>query len=272
MAKGVGVGLRHQFLEDTDNIFKHVDFLEYNQKGGLSAVKKDLGPFVGKLPIVIHSINLSLGSVEPPSQQRLDLLKETVEFVKPSWVSEHLSYSRFEDIEIENFICMPFTDEAIEVVSANIKTLQRHLGGMPIAMENVTHTFTWPGKQYTEAEFLKRVMETADCGMLLDVTNLYLNSRMHGYDPYEYLESLPKERIMQLHLAGHTEDEGNLIDSHVGGIHPEVLGYAEWVLKHTPCEALIIERDSDLQGFDDMLPDLQISRDLYTKYRQPVRR
>jgi uncharacterized protein (UPF0276 family) len=269
MAKGVGVGLRPQFQASTDLIFQHVDFLEYNQKGGLQMIKRDLDPFVGKMPIVIHSINLSLGSVEPPPQHRIDLLKETVEHVKPSWVSEHLSYSRYDDIEIDNFIALPYTDEAIEVVTTNIKNLQNMLG-LTMAMENVTHSFTWPGKQYSEAEFLKRVMETADCGMLLDVTNLYINSRQHGYDPYEYLEALPKERIMQLHLAGHTVADGKLNDSHVGGIDPEVLKYAEWVLKHTPCEALVIERDSELEGFADLMEDIQFCRDLYTKYRHRV--
>lgn len=270
MTRGVGVGLRPQFQENTDLIFQHVDFLEYNQKGAWEMIKRDLEPFVGKIPVVIHSINLSLGSIEPPPQHRIDLLKETVEWVKPSWVSEHLSYSRHEDIEIDNFIAMPYTDEAIEVVSANIRNLQKELG-MTIAMENITHTFTWPGRQYTEAEFIKRVMEKADCGMLLDVTNLYLNARMHGYDPYEYLETLPKERIMQLHLAGHTEIDGNLIDSHVGGIHPEVLQYAEWVLKQTPCEALVIERDSELAGFHDLMADIHFCRELFNKHRQPVK-
>lgn len=271
MARGVGVGLRNQFAGSTDAIFQHLDFLEYNQKGGgIEHVRQDLSPFVGKLPIVIHSINLSLGTAERAPQHRIDLLQETVEWARPSWVSEHLSYSRFDDIEIDNFIALPYTDEAVEVVTANIKEMQSLLG-LRMAMENITHTFTWPGKQYTEAEFITRVMERADCGMLLDVTNLYINARLHGYDPYDYLRTLPRDRIMQLHLAGHSIIDGQLTDTHVGGIHPEVLDYAEWVLNYTSCEAMVIERDSELEGFDDLIPDIKFCRDLFLKYRQPVK-
>lgn len=269
MARGVGVGMRHAFKHETEKVLKHADFLEISQRGGLEMVGRDLAAYIGKLPMVVHSLNLSLGSVEPPPQHRVDALKKAVDVLNPSIVSEHLSYSRNQEIEIDNFITLPYNDESIEVVSANIRNLSAFLG-KPMAMENVTHLFTWPGAQYSEAEFIKRVLETADCGLLLDVTNLHINAHTLGYDPYEYLEQLPAERIVQMHLAGHSVVEGMLEDSHKGGIHPDVLALAEWTLRNTPCDQLIIERDNDIQTFDDLLPDLQLCKDLYAKYRKPI--
>ena len=266
MARGVGIGYRSQFADASELLLQHVDFLEYNQRPILEAVQADLGPFLGKLPVVIQSINLSLGSIEPPPEHRVEALKQTADFVNASWVSEHLSYGRFGDIEIENFIALPYTDEAIEVVSKNIRDLQNFLG-RPMIMENVTHHITWPVRQYSEAEFIKRVMMSADCGLLLDVTNLYLNSVFHKYDPIEYLKTIPRDRVLQLHLAGHSETYGELMDSHVGGIDPKVMELTEWVLNNTSCDAIIIERDSELDTFQDVLDDLALCRSVYNKYR-----
>ena len=267
MARGVGIGLREEMKGQEQAILEQVDFLEYNFK---PTYEEDLAPYLGRMPVVVHSLNLSLGSVEPPPAYRVDRLKQAVELIRPSWVSEHLSYSRANGIEISSFIALPYTEEAIDQVAGHIRNLSQTIG-CPIAMENVTHSFTWPGSEYTEAEFIRQVLERADCGLLLDVTNLYLNAQTHGYDPYAYLESLPKDRILQLHLAGYTTVNGEAIDSHVGGIPSDVMKYAEWVLKNTPCEAMVIERDNELSCFEDLLPDLEICRELYNKYRKPMR-
>lgn len=264
MARGIGIGFREEIADYTEEILGQVDFIEYNFNK--SNYEEELSPFLGRLPIVLHSVSLSLGSVEPPPIHRVEQLKQAVERIRPSWVSEHLSYSRADGIEINNFITLPYTDEAIENVAGHIRNLRKTIG-CQVAMENVTHSFTWPGSQYSEAEFIRQVLDQADCGMLLDVTNLYLNSYTLGYDPYAFLEELPKERILQLHLAGHSVKDGELVDTHVGGIHPEVIKYTEWVLKNTPCDALIIERDSELSCFEDLLPDLNLCQELYKKYR-----
>jgi len=270
MARGVGVGHRPQMVNEVDKMLQHVDFLEYNQRSYIELVKQDLAPFLGKIPVVVHSLNLSLGSVEPPSQNRIEALQQTVELVRPSWVSEHLSYSRHGDIEIDNFIALPYTDEAIEVVAGHIRMVKDALG-VPFAMENITHSFTWPERQYSEAEFIKRVLEAADCGLLLDVTNLFLNAEKHGYDPYDFLRTIPRDRVLQLHLAGHTvQEDGELIDSHVGGIDKRVLEITEWVLQNTTCDALIIERDTELEAFEDVLDDLTACKALFNRYRSRV--
>ncbi|SFX71692.1 hypothetical protein SAMN04487866_11952 [Thermoactinomyces sp. DSM 45891] len=266
MVKGVGVGLRSQFSHERDKIIQNVDFLEINFGSGVD-YKEEFGDFLGKIPCVIHSVNLSLGSVEPPPRNRVDFLKGATDFLRPSWVSEHLSFSRNNDIEINNFIALPYTDEAIEIACRNISDLQSYLG-VKVALENVTHSFTWSENTYTEAEFIKNISEKANCGLLLDVTNLHINSRVHGYDPYEFLENMPKDRVLQLHIAGHSEMEGVLYDTHVGGIHQEVLQYAEWVLQHTSCDAVVIERDNEINLFDDLISDINLCKELYNKYRR----
>lgn len=270
MARGVGAGLRPAFQYETEKILKHFDFMEVSHRGGLELIDA-LTPFIGNIPMLLHSLNLSLGSVEPPPQHRVDFLKQVVEKIDPSVVSEHLSYSRNKDIEIDSFLALPYVEEAVEVASANIRNLSVALG-KPIAMENVTHDFTWPGSVFSEAEFIKRVLETADCGLLLDVTNLHINSRVHAYDPYEFLSVIPKERIVQMHVAGYSFGEGGqMMDTHSGGLHADVLALVEWTLRHTACDQVILERDIEINQFDDILPDLTLLKELYAKYRNPVK-
>lgn len=269
MVCGIGIGLRPDIHDEVNSILKYTDFIECNMGNDVTLMKEELAPFMNEIPIVIHSLNLSLGSVESPPMYRVDRLKQAVEHVQPPWVSEHLSFSRHNDIEISSFIPLPYIDEAVDVVSKNIRNLKQELN-VPIAMENITHGFKWPGSTYSEVEFITKVLQTADCGLLLDLTNLYINSNNLKYNPYDYLESLPKDRIMQLHVAGHGEVNGKLVDSHVGEIHPEVLGYLEWILNHTDCNAVLIERDSDLTQFNDILPDIKTCKEIYNKYRPTV--
>ncbi|TYP76507.1 DUF692 domain-containing protein [Paenibacillus methanolicus] len=266
MVKGVGVGFRLDFVGQEELVRQHVDFLEYSQKRALEAVKAELGPFIGQVPIVVHSLNLSLGSIEAPADYRVEALKQTADLVDAPWVSEHLSYSRSGDMEIDNFIALPYTDEAIDVVVGHIVALKQTLG-RPILLENVTHSFVWPGSVYTEGEFIRRVLEKADCGLLLDVTNLFLNAETIGYDPLSFLNAIPRDRVLQLHVAGHTEQNGELYDSHVGGIDPKVLALTEWVMNNTSCDAITIERDTDMESFEDVLQDLNLCRAIYNKYR-----
>lgn len=270
MAEGIGVGLRSEIRDEVEeSILNHVDFIECNMFRSEEGMKEFVSPYVGKIPILIHSIDLSLVSVQPPLFNKIQKLKNTVKYIQPSWVSEHLSFSRSSEIEIDSFIPLQYTEEAVEVVSKHIKMLKSKIG-VPVAMENITHDFSWPESDYAEVEFISRVVEKADCGLLLDITNLYINAHNLSYDPYTFLDSLPKERIMQLHVAGNSQDNGKLVDSHVGGIHPEVLGYMEWIFRNTSCRAALIERDSQLDCFEDLLQDIKVCKEVYNKYANKI--
>jgi uncharacterized protein len=266
MLKGVGLSYREPFKKDIDKITKDIDFFEVMQSP--QAIEDVLS--FGK-PSVIHSVNLSIGSVDfKTSSKRLEQLNENIKKLNPAWVSEHLSFSNNEEVEIFSFIPLPYIDEAIYTVVNNVNMLKNHIQ-KPIALENITHNFTWPGNLYSEADFIKEICIKADCGVLLDVTNLYLNSQMHGYDPYEFLKSIPSDRIMQLHLAGYSEINGHFYDSHGGGITNEIIGYAEWILRNSSCEALVIERDIDLENTQSLLTDIELCVGLYKKYKQKVK-
>ncbi|PEP63512.1 multinuclear nonheme iron-dependent oxidase [Bacillus pseudomycoides] len=262
MLKGVGLSYRENFKENIDFIAKDIDFFEVTLTPGSV---EDVKSF--NRPSVIHSINLSIGSVDFGYSNRLKRLEDAISILEPVWISEHLSFSNNKEIEINSFIPMPYIEESIETVVNNVKSLKKYIQ-KPIALENITHNFTWPGNKYTEGEFIKEICIRADCGVLLDVTNLYLNSKMHGYDPYEFLNTIPSDRIMQLHLAGYSEINGYFYDSHVGGISNEIMNYAEWILKNTSCEALVIERDNDLDNIDSLMSDINLCVDLYRKYHK----
>lgn len=226
-----------------------------------------IAELITRVPTLLHSLVLSLGTAGPVSVDRVAKVERAADAIGASWVSEHLCFSYADGIAVPALTPLPFHEEAVETAAANLRVIQSHLK-RPLIVENVTNAFVWQDNQYTEAQFVAKVLEKADCGLLLDVTNLYINSKNFGYDPYDFLREIPAERVVQMHLAGHSATEdGRLHDTHEGGLHPDVLKLTEWVLRHTPCQALVVERDSDLRSFADLEYDLALCRDLYRKWR-----
>jgi uncharacterized protein (UPF0276 family) len=156
---------------------------------------------------------------------------------------------------------MPFTREALRVLIRNIATAQRAIP-TPLIVENISFTLTWPGAEMSEPEFLTRLVEETGCGLLLDVTNLYINSRNHGYDPRAYLEALPREHIVQLHFVGEESADGSLIDSHSRPTTPPIWKLLEEVLALAPVKGAILERDDCLPSFEELVPELSHARAL----------
>ena len=147
--------------------------------------------------LIPHAINLSLGSSEGVDPDYLEKLAKLIERLDPPWWSEHISFSRAGGIDIGHLSPLPFSEEAVEVLCRNIKKVKCRIS-TPLILENISYLVDVPGGVISEDEFLVQVLEQTDCGMLLDVMNLYANSVNHGYDPYSFLERLPLERIVQL--------------------------------------------------------------------------
>jgi uncharacterized protein len=160
------------------------------------------------VPVLHHGIGLSLGSADGLDPARLDHIARVAEAVEPPWFSEHIAFTRADGVEIGHLMPLPFTREAVEKVAANVAALKRAIPGVPVALENIAYTFTQPGAEMTEAAFVRAVLEEADCGLLLDLENVHANSRNHGFDPIAYLETLPLERVVEVHLAGGVLREG----------------------------------------------------------------
>ena len=224
------------------------------------AAVRDLGLIRDAVPVLLHGIGLSLGSAEGLDPERVRHTARVAGAVSPPWFSEHIAFTRAGGIEIGHLTPLPFTREAVATVARNVAELKRALPGLPILLENIAYPFALPGAEMSEADFVRAVVEEADAGLLLDLENVHANARNHGYDAVEYLESLPLERVGEVHLAGGVVHDGQYVDSHTRPVPEESWALLEWLAPRTPVRAVIIERDDDLPPFGDLLAEVARAR------------
>ena len=224
------------------------------------AAMRDLALVGDAVPVLLHGIGLSLGSAEGLDPERVCHAARLAEAVSPPWFSEHIAFTRAGGIEIGHLAPLPFTREAVATVARNVAGLKRALGGLPVLLENIAYPFALPGAEMTEAEFVRAIVEEADAGLLLDLENVHANARNHGYDPIAYLESLPLERVGEVHLAGGIVHDGQYVDSHTRPVPEESWALLEWLAPRTPVRAVIIERDDGLPPFEDLLSEVARAR------------
>lgn len=233
------------------------------------AALQDLKYLQQAVPVLLHGIGLSIGSAEGLDPVRLERLAEVAEAVRPPWFSEHIAFTRAGGIEIGHLMPLPFNREAVETVARNVAALRRALpAGMPIALENIAYRFTLPGSDMTEEEFVRAVVEEADVHLLLDLENVHANAANHGYDPIAYLEGLPLDRVLEVHLAGGFWKDGEYADSHTRPVPEESWALLEWLAPRTPVRAVIVERDDDLPPFEELLAEVGRAREILDASRR----
>ena len=216
LPEGCGIGLRKEHFDEVLALRPEVAFFEVVSEnflvdGGrplavLEAVRRDY-------PVALHGVSMSLGSAEPVDREYLRRLKTLIERVSPAVVSDHLCWTSLRGHNSHDLLPLPYTGEAARWTAAKIREVQDVLGRR-ILVENVSSYLEHAGAELSEADFLTAVVEEADCGILLDVNNLYVNARNHGLDPQRYLDAIPAERVGQIHLAGHEDHGGIVIDTH----------------------------------------------------------
>ncbi len=269
---GVGLGYRPQFRADLFRRRSEVDFLEMTADHYFDASREkrqELDLLADHFTLIPHGLNLSLGSAEGIDPPYLDKFAELVERVRPPWWSEHIAFTRAGGVDIGHLAPLPFTREAIDVLCRNIAEARRRIDA-PLILENITYTVSLPGAEMSETEFLTQLLERSDCGLLLDVTNLYTNSVNHGFDPLTFLERLPLERVVQLHFVGGEWHDGQLIDSHSTATPDEVWSLLDAVCTKAPVKGIILERDEDIPPFDELSGELARARTLMQRSRAPM--
>ncbi len=261
---GAGLGFRRPFLGD---LFLHrgeVDFLEIVAEHYMDTTpqgNEELTLLQSHFTLVPHALSLSLGSAEGIDPTYLRRLARLVERVRPPWWSEHLAFTRAGGVDIGHLTPLPFTREAVDVLCRNIATAQRAIA-VPLILENITYTVTLPGAELTEVEFLAEIVARTDCGLLLDVTNLYTNAVNFGYDLDAFLDGLPWERVVQLHFVGGEWHEGQLVDSHSQPTPSEVWDLLAEVLARAPVRGVILERDEQLPPLTELLTEVARAREI----------
>lgn len=201
--------------------------------------------------VVQHGVSMYFGSAEPLNREHLQRLKNLVRRTKTPWLSDHLCWGSVDGSYSHDLLPMPYTFEAARVTAQKIKEARDFLE-VPIAVENVSSYAEFHVSEMTEWEFLNEVVERADCGILLDVNNIYVSSQNHSFNPFTYLESVPIERVAQIHIAGHSKYEKYILDTHDHAvIDPVWKLYARAIELAGPTPTLL-EWDDHIPSFDEV--------------------
>ncbi len=240
-----------------DNPPELVDFFEVapeNWVGIGGKTGKDFRHFTERYPFIAHGLSLSIGSPAALDETFIHRVKRLLDEHNFRFYSEHLSYCS-DDGHLYDLMPIPFTEEAVHYVAARIRRVQDILERR-IAMENVSY-YAAPGKQMEEIEFLNAVLEEADCDLLLDVNNIYVNSINHNYNAEEFLKSLPAKRIAYCHIAGHYDEADDLkIDTHGAAVIKPVWSLLETAYQHFGVFPTLLERDFNIPPMPELLSEV----------------
>jgi hypothetical protein len=260
--EGFGLGLRPVHYEALLGETHPVDWLEIISENYLVPGGQPLAYLErirARFPLVMHGVSLSIGSTDPLDRRYLAELKELARRVEPAWISDHLCWTGVEGRNVHDLLPLPYTEEALLAVSARIGEVQDLLGRQ-ILIENVSSYLTYRDSEMTEWEFLSEVVRRADCAVLLDINNIHVSAVNHGFDALRYLDGVPKERVRQFHLAGHSDMDGHLIDTHDHPIAPAVWAlYAEAVARFGAIPTMI-ERDDNIPELNELVAELDQAR------------
>ena len=266
--QGAGLGLRRSLCEPLSPVsLEQVQFMEVAPENWINVGGRygaALRRYTEKFPFVMHGLSLSIGS---PSGLDWELLRSIKAFMSEHSIrcySEHLSYCS-DSGHLYDLMPIPFTEEAVNYIAERIIQIQDFLG-QRIAMENVSY-YAAPQQEMSEIEFLNAVLEKADCDLLLDVNNIYVNSINHQYHPYEFLKALPGKRIAYGHIAGHYEEAIDLrVDTHGADVIDSVWQLLDAAYAEFGSFPTLLERDFNIPPVDELLLEVNRIRDYQRKY------
>jgi len=260
---GIGVGLRVPHYRHIIEQRPQVDFFEaisenFMVDGGKPLYHLD--QVLESYPVIQHGVSLNIGGPEPLDRDYLEKLKRLVRRVRPAWLSDHFCWTSAGGANLHDLLPLPYTTEAIERVVERARQVQDYLE-VPFALENTSSYMSYSQSQMNEWEFVSEVVERADIGLMFDVNNVYVSAYNHGLDAYEFIRNVPHERIVQLHLAGHTNLGKVIIDTHNGDIIDPVWDLYRAVIELTGPISTLIE-------WDDQIPEFHVLQALAKRARQ----
>ena len=268
---GAGLGLRREKLDEMlSSDLSPVNFMEIAPENWINvggAYGKKFRQFTERYDFLCHGLSLSIGSPSPLDE---DLVRDVGEFIKTHGIkhySEHLSYCS-DDGHLYDLLPIPFSEEAVHYVAERIRRVQDILQ-QEISMENASYYTPAPGKEMEEIEFINAVLDEADCGLLLDVNNIYVNAVNHRYDAIEFLKQLPAERIRYAHIAGHyNEDKDLIVDTHGADVIDPVWDILDQAYDHFGVFPTLLERDFNIPAVPELLDEVKQITELQRKWQQ----
>lgn len=250
---GIGIGLRIPHYEEIFRDNPDIDWFEIISENFMVEGGKpldNLRRILERYPVVQHGVSLAIGSPDPLDFNYLKKLKELTRLTKTPWVSDHLCWGRLPGAHYHDLLPLPYTQEVIDYVAERARIVQDYLE-LPFALENLSSYVEFKQDQMSEWEFYSSVVEKADIYMMLDVNNIYVSSRNHGFDPMDYINNIPMERVLQIHLAGHTDHGEYVLDTHNDYVRDEVWDLYAIVYPMTKGVSTLLEWDDNFLSFKD---------------------
>jgi uncharacterized protein (UPF0276 family) len=259
---GFGLGLRPQHYAEILDGAPEIDWFEaisenYLVPGGQPL--RMLDRIAERYPVVLHGVSMSIASTAPLDREYLAGLKKLAARVDPVFVSDHLCWTGVHGVNLHDLLPIPYTEEALDHVVERVGQVQDILGRR-LVLENVSSYVTFAQSEMTEWEFVAEMARRADCFLLLDVNNVFVNAFNHEFDAQAFLDGIPKDRVVQFHVAGHSHEETHIIDTHDHPVCPEVWDLYGAALKRFGPVSTLLERDDNIPPLAELVDELNHAR------------
>ena len=249
---GLGVGLRTAHFRHIVEKWPRMDWFEILSENFIDTEGRPLyylDQIAERYPIVMHGVSLSIGSTDPIDFEFLGKLKTLAERVQAAWLGDHICWTGVAGLNGHDLYPVPYTEESLRHLVERVRIVQDFFE-RPLVLENPSTYLNFRASSMPEEEFIARLAERADCALLLDVNNVYVTCRNHDLDPFEYLKPIPYDRVVQIHLAGHTDHGSHCIDTHNGRVIDPVWDLYAHVQRQRGNTATLLEWDADIPKFD----------------------
>lgn len=262
---GFGLGLRSPHYEELLVGVDAVEWLEIISENFMldgGKFHRYLDRFSQRYPLIAHGVSLSVGNAEDFDDDYIKRLKSLTDALDCPWFSDHICWTGRHGSNMHNLLPLPYSKRIADFIAEKIQRLQQAIG-RPFLLENVSSYVEYTNSEMTEWDFLAYLSEKADCGLLLDVNNVYVSSRNHQFDPMTFMKALPPERVIQYHIAGHTDKETHIVDTHDQDVCEDVWDLFEKTVPLFGDVSLIIERDDHIPPLSHLLKELDRAREIY---------
>jgi uncharacterized protein (UPF0276 family) len=240
----VGIGYRREMADWIRSGLRGLDSLEITAEHFFHGRSDEHLAGLGKqFRLYVHGLGLSLGTPGPLDNKRVEQFARVAAAANPAWISEHIAFTRSAEVDLGHLNPVPPTRESVKVIADHAREVAARCR-KPILLENITSYLPMKG-ELSEPDFLNELCDRADCGLLLDVTNFFINSRNHGFDPIAWLHEIEARRIQQLHIVGYSREAGRYTDGHAQPVQEELIELASAVVEYAPVQSVVLERDDN---------------------------
>jgi len=264
---GFGLGLRTEHFHHVLENRPQVDWFEIISENFMVSGGKPryfLHEIRTHYPMVMHGVSLSIGSTDPLNKNYLKTLKQLADEVDPEWMSDHLCWTSVNQTNSHDLLPLPYNREALDHVVERIRIVQDYLE-RPFLLENVSTYLTYRNSDVQEWDFLSEVVDRADCGILLDINNIYVSARNHGFRAKDYIDAIDPSRVWQFHLAGHSDYGDYVIDTHDHDVPDPVWELYRYALRRFGPVSTMIERDDNIPPFPELHAEMNMARNIATE-------